>query len=717
MQPETWPSLSVAPGTQVSKSVWQSKPQAVLAAPKKAAPPPPPPGPSPTEYVGKTVTIMLHKPNASSKVGMVLTGKKLEPPEIQELKAGGCAEAAAKLFPVGGSPLLHVGQTLVAVNGKKVYGHVEATNVLRAALGDVVLTLSAPKASGIAADATGPTDAPLPAASLPANAGESPAAASPTNASPAAPVAAVLGAAMPVAAVPVAESPVAAAVSGTAVPVGAVPIAEEQAVSQAPAPASAAPSKRNRRGSGRLTQGEREANAASGGAELKAAAKGGPTPPPEEPKAAKEEPKARAPKAEAPLCAAEAPPATTPAAPLASTPAATTPPASTVSGTPLPAKATMTVMLHKRDVSSRLGVVLTGLPNEPPTIKELKAGSIAADAGLLQCGMLLLSVNDEQCFSHVVATDLLKAASGDVVLRLALPSAAAPSSSAVARVPWGDRQEQPLPAHVPPPPLVEAEQPPPAKQQSAKQQQPVAQQPVATATPSAPPPSQLVAHSLPPMSMPQPPPAAPMPSLPPAQPATHMAAPVSTPVSSTPLAASPPLAAAPMPPPPTPNHSLATAPPAARVVAPPAVEETSRSSNCVFMYAADEVTSLHARGPMPPFSVYEMADGLELILSTFNLTVTVDELAHRADAFGLSLSTDTEQNALVSYSALTPSAVMVGGGDDQPADCRLEMCLGPSFDLQQVEFIESSQRLRIKLPKKTGKMRPLRLQVQKIRGD
>ena len=75
------------------------------------------------------------------------------------------------------------------------------------------------------------------------------------------------------------------------------------------------------------------------------------------------------------------------------------------------------------------------------------------------------------------------------------------------------------------------------------------------------------------------------------------------------------------------------------------------------------------------------------------------------------------QNALVSYSALTPSAVMVGGGDDQPADCRLEMCLGPSFDLQQVEFIESSQRLRIKLPKKTGKMKPLRLQVQKIRGD
>mgnify|MGYP006148107933 CR=1 FL=1 len=295
----------------------------------------------------------------------------------------------------------------------------------------------------------------------------------------------------------------------------------------------------------------------------------------------------------------------------------------------LPPTPTLTLILTLThgSVSSRLGVVLTGLPNEPPTIKELKAGSIAADAGLLQCGMLLLSVNDEQCFSHVVATDLLKAASGDVVLRLALPPAAAPSSSAVARVPWGDRQEQPLPAHVPPPPLSEADQPPPAKQQPAKQQQPVGQQQVATATPSAPPPSQLAAHSLPPMSMPPPPPAAPMPSLPAAQPATHMAAPV----SSTPLAAS------------TPNHSLAAAPPAARVVAPPAVEETSRSSNCVFMYAADEVTSLHARGPMPPFSVYEMADGLELILSTFNLTVTVDELAHRADAFGLSLSTDTQQ--------------------------------------------------------------------------
>lgn len=142
---------------------------------------------------------------------------------------------------------------------------------------------------------------------------------------------------------------------------------------------------------------------------------------------------------------------------------------------------------------------------------------------------------------------------------------------------------------------------------------------------------------------------------------------------------------------------------------------------CVFAYSDGE-TRMTACGPMPPFAAHEGSDGgLEIVISTYNLTVEVDELAVRADAFGLWLRTDADAagRALVAYSALTPPSAMASakGSTPPPSECRLDVTVGPRHDLSSVEFIQSACRLRIVLPKKSQVIKPLRLQVQRISGD
>jgi hypothetical protein len=87
-----------------------------------------------------TYRVTLHKPVASARLGITLTHAPRGPtapitaPVITAL-APGCLAAA--------SGRITINQLLVAVNGQRVHTHEEATALLRNAVGDVELTLTA----------------------------------------------------------------------------------------------------------------------------------------------------------------------------------------------------------------------------------------------------------------------------------------------------------------------------------------------------------------------------------------------------------------------------------------------------------------------------------------------------------------------------------------------------------------------------------------------
>ena len=81
----------------------------------------------------------LHKPDASARLGITLVnndGQARGPPApIITALAPGCLAADSGRFMIN--------QLLVAVNGQRVHTHEEATALLRNAVGDVELTLTA----------------------------------------------------------------------------------------------------------------------------------------------------------------------------------------------------------------------------------------------------------------------------------------------------------------------------------------------------------------------------------------------------------------------------------------------------------------------------------------------------------------------------------------------------------------------------------------------
>ena len=84
------------------------------------------------------------------------------------------------------------------------------------------------------------------------------------------------------------------------------------------------------------------------------------------------------------------------------------------------------VILYKSDAGAKLGLTLTsvgtggddGCGPLPPRVKALAPGLIASQAAGLQVGQMLLSVNGVRVDGHEHATQLLKAASGRLVLKL-----------------------------------------------------------------------------------------------------------------------------------------------------------------------------------------------------------------------------------------------------------------------------------------------------------
>ena len=81
----------------------------------------------------------------------------------------------------------------------------------------------------------------------------------------------------------------------------------------------------------------------------------------------------------------------------------------------------MSVMVHKKMATSRLGIVLRGTPLEPPTIKEIKEDGCAGPAAklkLMHVDQVLVAVNGEKVYGHEKATMLLKSGIGDITLLL-----------------------------------------------------------------------------------------------------------------------------------------------------------------------------------------------------------------------------------------------------------------------------------------------------------
>lgn len=100
--------------------------------------------------------VVLHKPTAASKLGLVLAsdgGATSDPPHVKEIKPNGLAAAA---ITTRGVPL-HVDDFILAVNDEEVHGHSRATYLLQTAVGDVRLRVYACEALDDAANPSSPT--------------------------------------------------------------------------------------------------------------------------------------------------------------------------------------------------------------------------------------------------------------------------------------------------------------------------------------------------------------------------------------------------------------------------------------------------------------------------------------------------------------------------------------------------------------------------------
>ena len=78
--------------------------------------------------------VLLHKADATTKLGLVLTGADDAYPIVNGLREGGLAAQS-------GGGLLKVGDVLLSINGEPVLGHAQATAMLREAVGALELEL------------------------------------------------------------------------------------------------------------------------------------------------------------------------------------------------------------------------------------------------------------------------------------------------------------------------------------------------------------------------------------------------------------------------------------------------------------------------------------------------------------------------------------------------------------------------------------------------
>ena len=117
------PAEPVGKGAKGAKGAKGGRGLGITAAEPPAGPPPP----------STTVTVKVHKPDKTARLGITLRGKEGSAPTILAIAPGCIADK---------SGVVTIGQLLFAVNGQVVEGHEQGTQLLRAASGDVRLTLS-----------------------------------------------------------------------------------------------------------------------------------------------------------------------------------------------------------------------------------------------------------------------------------------------------------------------------------------------------------------------------------------------------------------------------------------------------------------------------------------------------------------------------------------------------------------------------------------------
>ena len=130
---------------------------------------------------------------------------------------------------------------------------------------------------------------------------------------------------------------------------------------------------------------------------------------------------------------------------------------------------------------------------------------------------------------------------------------------------------------------------------------------------------------------------------------------------------------------------------------------------CLYKHAGEGV--VFCEGPAPSFAVYEREEGIKLVVSTFNLTYTIDEAPN---GFTMRLAPDFAKQAKATlfrsnFGETRDGATQAGQGS------RVDVVLGPSFNHAAIEVHETKTRLKVMLPKKEAGR--IGVTMHRVRGD
>lgn len=118
--------------------------------------------------------------------------------------------------------------------------------------------------------------------------------------------------------------------------------------------------------------------------------------------------------------------------------------------------------------------------------------------------------------------------------------------------------------------------------------------------------------------------------------------------------------------------------------------------------------------------MYEREESIELDISTFNLTVDLDdELTDQSIGLWLRPNTAKLGEAVHFQTAvdLTPQQPSAVASAKATSECRLEIAPGTAFDATNISIDASQYLLKIVLPKRSAKPKPLRVKLNRVGGE
>jgi len=130
-------------------------------------------------------------------------------------------------------------------------------------------------------------------------------------------------------------------------------------------------------------------------------------------------------------------------------------------------------------------------------------------------------------------------------------------------------------------------------------------------------------------------------------------------------------------------------------------QDDAVTTKCIFDY--ESVGVVFVTGPIPQLAIYDNAESLKLVISTFNLECQLDE---NDQGFSLRLRTNEEKRAA--------AAVFQSSLGQSTLESRIDVAvLADRFDLQRVEVKETRTRVKVLLPKRVL----TRININRVRGD